>query len=167
MRRPATAGILARGYAFIVVGLRYFIIAGWGVAVTAAIWFLPPLGTTSTTGLSHLIPAGSAAAGAERDASRLFGFPIEAGVAVVQRDPQGLPVATQDRAIRQAIAVDRRLAGETGQLARDAAAAAALAKASGQVSGQAVQGLAGPVSPGPPGGISGLAGAFPLPNTAG
>jgi RND superfamily putative drug exporter len=167
MRQPAVAGILARGYAFIVVGLRYVIIAGWGVAVTAAIWFLPPLSTTSTTGLSHLIPGGSAAARAERDASRLFGFPIEAGVAVVQRDPRGLPAATQDRAIRQALAADRRLAGEPGQLARDAAAAAALAKASGQASGQAVQGLTGPVSPGPPGGISGLAGAFPLPNTAG
>jgi RND superfamily putative drug exporter len=151
---PAPAGILARGYAFAVVGLRYLIIAGWGAAVATAVWHLPPLTATSTTGLSHLIPAGSAAARAERDASRLFGFPIEAGVAIVQRDPRGLPTAVQDRAVRQAIAVDRRLPGQPGQLAQALAAARAPI-------------LAGPVSPGPPGGIAGLAGAFPLPNTAG
>ena len=75
-----------------------------------------------------------------------------------------MPAATRDRAIRQAIAVDRQLSGQPGQLAQLATAAAALAKA-GQP--DAAQVLTGPVSPGPPGGIAGLAGAFPLPNTAG
>ena len=75
-----------------------------------------------------------------------------------------MPAATRDRAIRQALAVDRRLSGQPGQLAQLATAAAALAKA-GQP--DAAQALSGPVSPGPPGGIAGLAGAFPLPNTAG
>ncbi len=89
--RPA-ASVLARGYAFVVVGLRYLIIAGWGAAVAAAIVYLPPLSATSTAGLSHLIPAGSAAARAEHDASRLFGFPIDAAVAIVQRRsrPRGI-----------------------------------------------------------------------------
>ena len=85
-------------------------------------------------------------------------------MAIVQRDPHGMPAATRDRAIRQAVAVDRRLSGQPGQLAQLATAAAALAKA-GQP--DAAQALSGPVSPGPPGGIAGLAGAFPLPNTAG
>ena len=58
--------------------------------------------------------------------------------------------------------MDRRLSGQsTGQLA---AAAAALASA-GQPDVARI--LSGPVSPGPPGGIPGLAGAYPLPNTAG
>jgi hypothetical protein len=161
--RPA-AGILARGYAFVVVSLRYFIIGGWCAAVVAAILYFPPLSTASSGGLSELIPPGSAAARAESDAVRLFGFPLDAGVAIVQRDPHGMPAATQDRAVRQAIAVDRGLAGQSAQLADLARSAAALAQA-----GQATvaQVLTGPVSPGPPGGIPGLAGAFPLPNAGG
>ncbi len=163
--RPAS-GPLARGYAFVVVGLRYFIVAGWAAAVAAAIVFLPPLNAASSSGLSNLIPPGSAAAHAESDATRLFGFPLDAAVAVVQRDPHGLPAATLDRAIRQAVAVDRRLAGQPGQLpkAQAAQAAAALATA-GQPDAARI--LAGPVSPGPPGGIAGLDGVFPLPNAVG
>jgi putative drug exporter of the RND superfamily len=156
------AGVLARSYAFVVVSLRYLIVGGWAAAVVLAVMFLPPLSATSSGGLSDLIPPGSAAAHAESDAARLFGFPIDAAVAIVQRDPNGMPAATRDRAIRQAIAVDRRLSGQsTGQLA---AAAAALASA-GQPDVARI--LSGPVSPGPPGGIPGLAGAYPLPNTAG
>src|SRR6266576_3430248 len=154
--------ILARSYAFVVVSLRYLIVGGWAAAVVLVIMFLPPLSATSSGGLSDLIPPGSAAAHTEADAARLFGFPIDAAVAVVQRDPHGIPAATRDRAIRQAVAVDRRLSGQSGgQLA---AAAAALAQA-GQP--EAARILSGPVSPGPLGGIPGLAGAFPLPNAAG
>ena len=157
-------GILARGYALAVVSLRYLIVSVWAAAVVLAILFLPPLSAASSGGLSDLIPPGSAAAHAESDAARLFGFPIDAAVAVVQRDPHGLPAAIRDRAIRQAIAVDRQLSGRPGQPAQLAAAAAALAKAGVP---DAAQVLTGPVSPGPPGGIAGLAGAFPLPNTSG
>jgi RND superfamily putative drug exporter len=87
-------------------------------------------------------------------------------VAIVQRDPHGMPAVVRDRALRQAIAVDRRLSGRSdgqsdGQLAT---AAAALARAGHP---DAARILSGPVSPGPPGGIPGLAGAFPLPNAAG
>ena len=160
-RRPA-AGILARGYAFVVVGLRYLIVGAWAAAVVLAILFLPPLNAASG-GLSDLIPPGSAAAHAESDAARLFGFPIDAAVAIVQRAPHGMPAATRDRAIRRAIGVDRQLSGQPGQPAQQAAAAAALAKAGQPAAAQVVS---GPVSPGPPGGIPGLAGAFPLPNTA-
>ena len=154
--------ILARSYAFVVVSLRYLIVGGWVAAVVLAVMFLPPLSATSSGGLSNLISPGSAAAHAESDATRLFGFPIDAAVAVVQRDPHGMPAATRDRAIRQAIAVDRRLLGQS--TARLATAAAALASA-GQPDAARI--LSGPDSPGPPGGIPGLAGAFPLHNTAG
>ena len=130
-RRPA-AGILARGYAFVVVGLRYLIVGAWAAAVVLAILFLPPLNAASG-GLSDLIPPGSAAAHAESDAARLFGFPIDAAVAIVQRAPHGMPAATRDRAIRQAIGVDRRLSGQPGQPTQQAAAAAALAKAASRM----------------------------------
>ena len=161
----AAVGPLARGYAWVVVGLRLVIIAGWAAAVAAAIVFLPPL-NPATGGLSELIPPGSPAAHAESDASRLFGFPLDAAVAVVQRDPGGLPTATQVRAVRQALAADRNVGGRLGQLSQ-AAQAAAAAGALAKVEHLSTAGLTGPVSPGPPGGIAGLAGAFPLPNTAG
>jgi putative drug exporter of the RND superfamily len=158
-------GPLARGYAFVVVGLRLLVIAGWAAAVAAAIVFLPPL-NPSTGGLSELIPPGSPAAHAESDAGKLFGFPLDAAVAVVQRDPRGLPPATQIRAVRQALAADRRVAGQLGQLSR-AAQAAGVAEALARAGGLSTAGLTGPASSGPPGGIPGLAGAFALPNTAG
>ena len=115
------AGALARGYAFVVVGLRYLIVAAWVAVAVLAILFLPPLNATSSGGLADLIPPGSAAAHAESDAARLFGFPIDAAVAIVQRDPHGMPAATRDRAIRQAIAVDRQVSGQPRQLAQLAA----------------------------------------------
>jgi putative drug exporter of the RND superfamily len=158
-------GPLARGYAFVVVSLRLVIIAGWAAAVAAAIVFLPPL-NPSTGGLSELIPSGSPAAHAESDAARLFGFPLDAAVAVVQRDPRGLPTATQIRAVRQALAADRQVAGQLGQLSQ-AAQAAGIAEALARADHLDVAGLTGPLSSSPPGGIPGLAGAFPLPNTAG
>ena len=161
---------MARGYAFVVVGLRLLIIAGWAAAVAAAIVFLPPLNPT-TGGLSELIPPGSPAAHAESDASRLFGFPLDAAVAVVQRDPRGLPTVTQVRAVRQALAADRGVTGQLGQLSR-AAQAAGVAEALARADGLSTAGLAGAASPGQtssgtPGSIPGLAGAFALPNTAG
>ena len=119
--------ILVRSYAFVVVSLRYLIVGGWAAAVVLAIMFLPPLSATSSAGLSDLIPPGSAAARAEAHVAHLFGFPIDAAVAIVQRAPHGMPATVRDRAIRQAIAVDRRLSGQPeGQLAT---AAAALARA--------------------------------------
>ena len=158
--------ILARSYAFVVVSLRYLIVGGWAAAVVLGVIFLPPLSATSSGGLSDLIPPGSAAAHAEGDAARLFGFPIDAAVAIVQRDPHGMPAATRDRAIRQAVALDQRLSGQsTGQSTGQLATAAAALAAAGQP--EVARILSGPVSPGPPGGIPGLAGAYPLPNAAG
>jgi uncharacterized membrane protein YdfJ with MMPL/SSD domain len=81
---------VAKAFAYLVVGLRFPLILGWAAAVVAAVLFLPPL-PSSGDGLADLIPAGSAAAHADADATRLFGYPLEAGVAIVQRDPRGLP----------------------------------------------------------------------------
>jgi putative drug exporter of the RND superfamily len=144
--RPA-AGPVSRAYAFVVVGLRYPILLGWIAAVVAAVMFLPPL--ASSGGLTNLIPAGSPAARAESDATRLFGFPLDAGVAVVQRDPRGLPSATEDAAIRAAISVDE---GQSAELARELS--------------QASLGLVS-IPPDRDTGIPGLMAAVPLPSATG
>jgi RND superfamily putative drug exporter len=157
-------GGIPRGYAFVIVALRYIIIGGWIAAVALAVAFLPPLAATASGGLDALIPKNTPAASAEAEATRLFGAPLEAPVAVVQRDPHGMPKAALDRAVRQAIAVDQALSRLPGSQAQDAQAATALAQAGYP---DAAQVAAGPVSPGPPGGIPGLAGAVPLPNVSG
>jgi RND superfamily putative drug exporter len=156
-------GAPARGYALVVVALRWLIIGGWLAALALAIVFLPPLAATTSGNLAGLIPANTPAAKAEADAARLFGAPLDPPVAVVQRDPRGMPKAALDRAVRQGIDLDRALSGRPGNQAQDAQAAAALAQAGYP---DAAQALAGPVSPGPPGGIPGLAGVVPIPNAA-
>jgi putative drug exporter of the RND superfamily len=100
------AAFVAKAFAYLVVGLRFALILGWAAAVIAAIAFLPPL-PSSSGGLSDLIPAGSPAAAAEATATRLFGYPLEAGVAIVQRDPHDLPRSVVDKTAHAAVSYDR------------------------------------------------------------
>ena len=71
-------GVIPRGYALVVVALRYFIIGGWIAALAFAVYFLPPLAATASGGLDALIPKNTPAASAEAEATRLFGAPLEA-----------------------------------------------------------------------------------------
>ncbi len=103
-QRPAV-GPLARSYAFVVVSLRYVIVAGWLVAAALAVLYLPSL--SAGGGVGDLVPNGSAALRAEGDATRLFRVPMSAPVAVVQHSQRRLPLAVQEKAGRSALAVDR------------------------------------------------------------
>ena len=96
---------MAKAFAYLVVGLRFPLILGWAAAVVAAVLFLPPL--PSAGGLADLIPAGSAAVHADADATRLFGYPLEAGVAIVQRDPRDLPPSVVETTAHAAVGYDR------------------------------------------------------------
>ena len=96
---------MAKAFGYLIVGLRFPIILAWAAAVVAAVLLLPPLPTSG--GLADLIPAGSPAAQADATAARLFGYPLEAGVAIVQRDPRGLPSSAVNKAARAAQAYDR------------------------------------------------------------
>ena len=96
---------MAKGFAYTVVGMRWFIVFGWMAAVAFAVLHLPAL--SSSGGLTDLVPPGSPAAHAEADATRLFGFPLDPGVAVVERDPHGMPSSAVTAAVRKAVAVDR------------------------------------------------------------
>jgi putative drug exporter of the RND superfamily len=96
---------VAKAFGYLIVGLRFPIILAWAAAVVAAVLLLPPLPTSG--GLSDLIPAGSPAAQADATAARLFGYPLEAGIAIVQRDARGLPSTAVNKAARAAQAYDR------------------------------------------------------------
>ncbi|MGD0703038.1 MAG: MMPL family transporter [Trebonia sp.] len=97
--------IVAKAFAYLIVGLRFPVILGWAAAVVAAVLLLPPL--PSSGGLSNLIPAGSAAAQADASAARLFGYPLEAGIAIVQSHPHDLSQAVVDKTARAAEKYDR------------------------------------------------------------
>jgi putative drug exporter of the RND superfamily len=97
---------VAKAFAYLIVGLRVPLILGWIVAVVLAVLFLPPL--PSSGGLGDLIPVGSAAVQADANAARLFGYPLEAGIAVVQSRPHALPQAVVDATARAAVKYDRQ-----------------------------------------------------------
>jgi len=104
-QRAATGG-LARGYAAVVVALRYLILAGWVVAVAAAVLYLRPLAPSDSSGAASLVPASSPALRAEATSTAIFGAPLDAQVAVVQRNARGLPQAVQETAVRRAVDTD-------------------------------------------------------------
>lgn len=93
-------------YARWMVRLRWFVVALWLVAVGAAMMFLPRLGNTGGE-ISDLLSSDSPAVRSEIRSFEKFGLPLLSRVAVVQRDPDGLPLATQARAVLRARAVTR------------------------------------------------------------
>jgi len=97
---------VAKAFAYLVVGLRFPLMLAWAVAVAAAVLFLPPL-PSSGGAISDLIPAGSAAAQADATAARLFGYPLDPGIAIVQRDSGGMSSAAVDQAAKAAENYDR------------------------------------------------------------
>jgi putative drug exporter of the RND superfamily len=97
--------MVARAFAFTVVGLRWFIVLGWMALVALAVLRLPTL--SSNGGLTDLVPPGSAAAHAETDATKLFGFPLDPGVAVIERDPHGMSQRAVTQVVQKAVNVDR------------------------------------------------------------
>jgi RND superfamily putative drug exporter len=99
-------GWLWRGLAFVVTTLRYPLLLAWIAAAIGASLYLPSLAGSS--GIGGLIPPGSAAVRAEYDATRLFGFPLSAQVAVVQSNPRGFTPAELAAFARRAAAVDTK-----------------------------------------------------------
>jgi RND superfamily putative drug exporter len=97
--------LVAKAFAYLVVGLRFPLLLAWAAATVVAVLLLPPL--PSSGGLDNLIPAGSPALRAEASAARLFGYPLEAGIAIVQRAPHGLPPSVVDKTARAAVRYDR------------------------------------------------------------
>jgi RND superfamily putative drug exporter len=97
-------GWVWRALAAVVVAGRYLILLAWIAAAVAVTRYLPPLAASS--GVGGLIPSGAPALRAEYDAARLFGLPLAAQVAVVQRDPRRFPPAVQAHTARQAAALD-------------------------------------------------------------
>ena len=100
----AATGSLARAYAAVVVTARYLVVLAWIAAVVAAIRFLPALAPSN--GVASLVPPNAPALLAEATATRTFGEPLDAQVAVVQRSARGLSSSVQVDAVRDAANLD-------------------------------------------------------------
>src|SRR3954471_12259313 len=86
---------IARAYAAVVILLRPVIPLAWIAAVVWATIALPDLASAPTAPLEDLAAKNGAASQAQARAIALFGFPLAADTAVVQRDPRGLPAGAQ------------------------------------------------------------------------
>ena len=101
-------GLVARGYAAVIVALRHVIPLAWVAAAVAATITLPGLADTPAAPLDDLAAQGGSAASAQALATREFGFPLSTDTAVVQRDARGLSRDAQRRQLAAALAVRAR-----------------------------------------------------------
>jgi len=82
---------------------RYFIVVFWiGIAVAASI-YLPGIGVTESGPIGVLAPDNSQAVKVEKESYQLFAVPATSRTIIVQRDPQGLSSAAQQRVLNRAL----------------------------------------------------------------
>ncbi|HET7807758.1 MAG TPA: hypothetical protein VFK71_04620, partial [Gaiellaceae bacterium] len=93
--------------AWLLVRLRLLVVPAWIAAAVVATTSLPSFLDRPASATGGLVPTGSASLAVERQGVEAFGTPLLSRVAVVQRDPQGLSLAVQRRAVRRAVRVDR------------------------------------------------------------
>lgn len=105
-RRRWQPSQLLRWYARWMVRLRWLVVAFWVAAVGAAVLLLPAMGSSGSD-LNELVSSDNPAVQSEVRSLDKFGFPLLSRVAVVQRNPEGLPLATQAEAVTRARAVSR------------------------------------------------------------
>ena len=107
---------MARGFAAVVVALRFLIPVAWVAGVVAATISLPQLGSEGGAPIGDIVPEHSDAEQATQTASERFGFPLATDTAVVQRNEAGLSPATQRRSFRAALATTRGGGPAPGEL---------------------------------------------------
>jgi len=94
----------ARWYAEAVVRLRWVIVAGWALFVMALSILLPTLESSGGTGgFRGFAEADNPAIQTEIRSFEKFGFPVLTRTAIVQHNPDGLPVDTQFRVLANAL----------------------------------------------------------------
>jgi len=79
-----------RGYARVIVALRFLIVAGWIAAAVAAWMLLPSLSSAGSSPLGDIVPSESEALDAQQRAFDLFGAAVATDTIIVERNPRGL-----------------------------------------------------------------------------
>ena len=115
-RRDVEGGFLARGFAAVVVFLRFLIPLAWIAAAVAVTVALPELGAEGSAPIGDIVPEDSQAAQAAQAATDEFGFPLATDTAVVQQDQAGLSRAELQRQLGAALATTRGRGPAPGEL---------------------------------------------------
>lgn len=103
---------LAGSAAWLIVKLRYAVVAFWILAAVVMTVKLPAVGEAQAGALGDLVPHDAEALQAELRSSELFAFPLLSRTLVVQRDPDGLSAIAQVDALWRAVLLNRdQLAG--------------------------------------------------------
>lgn len=98
---------IARAAGWLIVKLRFVIVAAWIAGGIAATIFLPSLQDAGNAPLNGLVPRDAPAIQAQVRSAELFRVPILTDVAVVQRDPNGLSGGAQQRVAERAAEASR------------------------------------------------------------
>ncbi len=88
-------------YAELLVGLRWVVVLFWLAVTAAAVIYLPSIGYGGED-LQQLVSTNNPAVQSEMQSFQRFGFPLLSRVEVVQRDPHGIPLEVQQKAITRA-----------------------------------------------------------------
>jgi RND superfamily putative drug exporter len=97
---------MARGYAAVIVRLRWLVVALWlGLLAWATIALPVP---TGASGLGGLIPRNSPALVAQQRSLNSFTVPVTTGTVMVVHDSNGLSAKTEADVVLRALAVDQR-----------------------------------------------------------
>jgi len=104
-RPPGAAGRAA----WLIVKLRYLVVAFWILIALLATVKLPTIGEAQGGALGDLVPRDAEALEVELRSSELFDFPLLSRTLVVQRDREGLTASENFRAARRAVNVNRGL----------------------------------------------------------
>ena len=104
---PVKTGWFSRLFARIVVALGWLVVPLLVAAALLAWRQLPGITTLPDSGVNALLPGGTSAGRAEREADKLFGSALLPRIVVVQRNARGLDGGQQKRIVRLAVSLDR------------------------------------------------------------
>ena len=98
---------MSRAATWLILRLRLLVVPAWIVVAVVATTQLPDFTGREPSATGGLVPTSSPAVRAEAAGVEAFGTPMLSRVAIVQRDPDGLSLDAQKRAVRRAVAIDR------------------------------------------------------------
>ena len=79
-------------FGWLLVRLHFAVVLFWAMVALAAYLYLPPLGSSTTSSLSDVVPESAPAARAQSQAEDLSG-PVEAPAILVYSNPEGFTEA--------------------------------------------------------------------------
>ena len=98
---------MSAALAWLLVRLRWLVVPAWIAAAVVATASLPSFMDRPASATGGLVPTSSGSLAVEKQGVEAFGTPLLSRTAIVQRNPDGLSLAAQRRAVRRALRIDR------------------------------------------------------------